>query len=159
MKITIEALVRGLTEQLAEIDTDLVSLKTKIRELKASRRQVAAALRAIGGVDSSGRPSRPAPTKKQVMRVLRALMAENDGAVPVAELETLVAKRLSNRDGCSAAGLALRLRECFKSGAFAVDGGTARLKTENPQTPTTTADVPERPYARQDDALAPRGDR
>ncbi len=140
MKTTIETLRSGLASQLAELDRELEAANEQVIQLKSSRRQVAAAIKALGDRDASAEPTSPAPKKLQVREAIEKLLADNGGAIITEDLEPLVAEKIATDYGCSAMGLALRMREVLTSDEFSVIDGrvqkcrgktVAQARTEN----------------------------
>lgn len=125
--LSIESIRSGLVSQLEEIDRDLQKSQVLLNELKSTRRQVAAAIKALGGTDETSGNSKPAPKKKQVQQAINELLAGNSGAIITEDLEGLVAGKLAREEGCSAMGLALRMREVLSSGDYAMADGKVRL--------------------------------
>lgn len=118
MKTTLDTIRNGLTSQLADLDRDLQAAEAQVRELKRTRRQVTAAIRALGGEGCDS--PKPAPKKAQVRDAIRELLDQNGGVIDADDLEGLVTDKLASEQGCSAMGLALRMREVLASGEFTV---------------------------------------
>lgn len=121
MKTSLETIRSGLTSQLAEIDHDLQTAESRVSEMKSTRRQVAAAIRALGGPGADS--AKPAPKKAQVRDAIRGLLGQNGGTIDAHDLEGLVADKLASEQGCSAMGLALRMREVLATDEFTTDDG------------------------------------
>lgn len=128
MKVSIETIRGGLQTQLDELDRELQAADARVTELKATRRQVANAIRAFGDHDASR--SKPAPTQAQVRATVLDLLATNGGAIDQADLIDLVAERVGHEHGCSAMGLALRMREVLASEEFVVTDGLVRRRAK-----------------------------
>jgi hypothetical protein len=126
MKSSIDTIRSGLVVQLNEINGDLLAAIARVKELRTARRQVLVAVKALGG-ETNAEPARPAPKKAQVRQAVEQLLADNGGAVAADDLEGLVADKLAAEAGCSAMGLALRMREVLSEDGFAVSGGQVRL--------------------------------
>ncbi|TWT43472.1 hypothetical protein [Botrimarina hoheduenensis] len=125
MKTSLETIRNGLTAQLADLERDLQAAEARVNELKSTRRQVVAAIRALGGQGSES--PKPAPKKAQVRMAVRDLLDSNGGAIDTDDLEGLVADKLANEQGCSAMGLALRMREVLATDEFIAASGQIRL--------------------------------
>lgn len=121
MKTSLETIRSGLTSQLADLDRDLQAAETQVRELKSTRRQVTAAIRALGGQGADS--AKPAPKKAQVRDAIRELLDQNGGTIDADDLEGLVTDKLASEQGCSAMGLALRMREVLATDEFTVASG------------------------------------
>lgn len=126
VKTSLESILVGLTAQLAEIDVDLQGSEARTTKLKATRRQVVAAIRALRGDNAD----RPAPKKAQVRAAIVELLSDNEGVIDANDLEALVAEKLAADSGCSAIGLALRMREVLASEEFAVVDGSVRRRVK-----------------------------
>ncbi|TWT86731.1 hypothetical protein Mal64_35600 [Pseudobythopirellula maris] len=137
MKTSLETIRNGLTSQLADLDRDLQAAETQVSELKSTRRQVAAAIRALGGQGSD--TAKPAPKKAQVRDAVRELLDQNGGAIDADDLEALVADKLASEQGCSAMGLALRMREVLAADDFTAESGRVHRSSpvRAPQNPAS----------------------
>lgn len=129
--LSIESIRSGLVSQLEEIDHDLQNQQAQLNELKSTRRQVAAAIKALGGTDAMSGNNKPAPKKKQVQQAVNELLADNSGEIIAEDLEALVAGKLSAEQGCSAMGLALRMREVLSSGDYVTTDGNVQLQARS----------------------------
>lgn len=128
MKVSIETIRGGLQTQLDELDRELQAAEAKVAGLKATRRQVANAIRAFGDHDVAR--AKPAPRKAQVRTAILDLLSDNKGVIEAGDLEALVAEKLATEAGCSAMGLALRMREVLASEEFVVADGLVRSLTK-----------------------------
>lgn len=131
MKTSLESIRSGLTSQLADLDRDLQAAETQVSDLKSTRRQVTAAIRALGGPGANG--AKPAPKKAQVREAIRDLLDNNGGTVDACDLEGLVSDKLASEQGCSAMGLALRVREVIATDEFTVTDGRIQKSPETDQ--------------------------
>ncbi len=127
MKITsLESIRNGLVTQLNELDIEFKEKQMQLDELKGTRRQVAAAIKALGGSRLVSEAAKPAPKKKQVQQAIDELLTDNQGQIASDDLETLVAEKLATEQGCSAMGLALRMREVLALDDYLVRNGFVR---------------------------------
>jgi hypothetical protein len=126
MKTSLETIRTGLTSQLAEVQRDLEAVERQVADLKSTRRQVTAAIRALGGQGPG--VVKPAPKKAQVRAAILELLNDNNGAIDGDDLEALVAEKLAGDQGCSAMGLALRMREVLATNEFMTQNDLVRLK-------------------------------
>lgn len=122
MKLSLESIRAGLAAQLTEVDRELAGLSERGAELKQTRRQLTQAINALGS-NAAAAVVKPAPKKRQVAAALRQLLADNGGRIPLEDLEGLVAEKLATDHGCSAMGLALRMREALASDEYDCSDG------------------------------------
>lgn len=114
MKDPIKSLRSETITQLGEIDRDLTTAVARVTSLKVARRKAAKSLKALDDIEAG----KPAPKQAQVQLAIEQLLIENGGAVAAEDLEGLVAEKLDREEGCSAMGLALRLREIMATNKF-----------------------------------------
>lgn len=134
MKNSLESISSGLVAQLTEIDRELQSASQRVVELKATRRKVVAAVKALD-VEEGTSTTKPAPKKAQVRQAICDLLADNGGAIVAEDLEDLVAQKLADDHGCSAMGLALRMREALTTDQFTTKGDHIVLAATKNQPP------------------------
>ena len=123
---TLEAIRDGLQTQLNEIEVTIESLRKDLSDAKSTKRQVNAALKALG-TPAEG-TNKPAPKKRQVKQAMDKLLTDNDGQLPKADIEGLIAEKLATEEGCSAMGLALRLRELLATEEYREVDGVVSFK-------------------------------
>lgn len=133
MKTSLETIRTGLTAQLAEVQSDLQTAERQVVDLKSTRRQVTAAIRALGG--QGAEPSKPAPKQAQVRLAILDLLDSNHGVIDSDDLEALVAEKLAGEQGCSAMGLALRMKEVLSTNEFTTSNG--QVRTQPTASPTS----------------------
>lgn len=124
VKVSLETIRNSLTAQLSELDRDLQKAEVRVGELKSTRRQVTTAIRALGGRGADS--VRPAPKKTQVRTAILDLLEDNGGTIDANDLEALVSEKLAREQGCSAMGLALRMREVLGTDEFITTNGEVR---------------------------------
>lgn len=123
---SIESIRNGLTTQLDELDCNINSISLQLKECRATRRQIASAIKALGGNEPLGGNLKPAPKKKQVKQAVDELLADNEGQIAGEDLEALVAEKLAAEQGCSAMGLALRMREVLADQDYTITDGQVK---------------------------------
>jgi hypothetical protein len=119
-----------LQQELDLADAEVSRLKAELNAAEKDAKAIKDALAALGRKPGSS-PKKPAMKKVEVIKAMKALLIKAGRAVPRGELEAAL-QELANKNGKSATGLQLRIKEALADPQFAEADGNISLSAKTP---------------------------
>ena len=119
-----------LQQELDLADAEVSRLKAELNAAEKDAKAIKDALAALGRKPGSS-PKKPAMKKVEVIKAMKALLIKAGRAVPRGELEAAL-QELANKNGKSATGLQLRIKEALADPQFAEAEGSISLSAKTP---------------------------
>lgn len=119
-----------LQQELDLADAEVNRLKAELTAAEKDAKAIKDALAALGRKPGAS-PKKPAMKKVEVIKAMKALLSKAGRAVPRGELEAAL-QELANKNGKSATGLQLRIKEALADPQFAEAEGSISLSAKTP---------------------------